>query len=430
MEKFVIEGGHPLQGEVTPSGNKNAALPLLAACLLTEEPVTLHNVPDIGDVRTMRALMESLGVSVTDQSGGSWCVQASHVRPADLDLELCLKIRASILLAGPVTARCGNLRLPPPGGDVIGRRRLDTHLLALQALGARTDFDRIRKEFQFHSEGLNGADILLDEAGVTATENAIMGAVTARGTTYLRNAASEPHVQELCLFLNRMGARIDHVGSNVLRIEGVPRLKGAEFTIGPDYMEVVSFIGAAAVTRGSVRIRRAGPQYLSMIRMTFNKFGIDWAVDGDDVVVSADQRLVVEPELGGAIPEVRVMPWPAFPTDLMSIAIVTATQSRGSVLFHDWMYPSRMFFTDKLVAMGAQIVLCDPHRCIVQGPSKLYGENMESPDIRAGMALILAALAAQGKSVIRNIHQIERGYAQVDSKLRALGARITRVCKT
>ncbi|HQK86758.1 MAG TPA: UDP-N-acetylglucosamine 1-carboxyvinyltransferase [Acidobacteriota bacterium] len=351
MEQFVIEGGHPLQGEVTPSGNKNAALPLLAACLLTEEPVTLLNVPDIGDVRTMRALMESLGVSVTDVGGGTWCIQASQVRPADLDPELCLKIRASILLAGPVTARCGNLRLPPPGGDVIGRRRLDTHLQALQALGARTDYDRIRKEFQFHSEGLSGADILLDEAGVTATENAIMGAVTARGTTYLRNAASEPHVQELCLLLNRMGARIDHIGSNVLRIEGVTRLKGAEFTIGPDYMEVVSFIGAAAVTRGAVRIRRAGPQYLGMIRMTFNKFGVDWTVDGDDVVVSADQRLVVEPELGGAIPEVRVMPWPAFPTDLMSIAIVTATQSRGSVLFHDWMYPSRMFFTDKLVAM-------------------------------------------------------------------------------
>ncbi len=430
MEQFVIEGGYPLQGEVTPSGNKNSALPLLAACLLTEEPVTLHNVPDIGDVRTMRALMESLGVSVHDQGDGTWRIQASQVRPADLDPELCLKIRASILLAGPVTARCGNLRLPPPGGDVIGRRRLDTHLLALQALGARTDFDRIRKEFQFQSEGLSGADILLDEAGVTATENAIMGAVTARGTTYLRNAASEPHVQELCLLLNRMGARIDHIGSNVLRIEGVTRLKGAEFTIGPDYMEVVSFIGAAAVTRGTVRIRRAGPQYLSMIRMTFNKFGIDWAVDGDDVVVSAEQRLVVEPELGGAIPEVRVMPWPAFPTDLMSIAIVTATQSRGSVLFHDWMYPSRMFFTDKLVAMGAQIVLCDPHRCIVQGPNKLYGGNMESPDIRAGMALILAALAAQGESVIRNIHQIERGYAQVDSKLRALGARIARVRKT
>lgn len=430
MEQFVIEGGQPLQGEVTPSGNKNAALPLLAACLLTEEPVTLHNVPDIGDVRTMRALMESLGVSVNDLGDGTWCVQARQVRPAELDPELCLKIRASILLAGPVTARCGNLRLPPPGGDVIGRRRLDTHLQALQALGARTDFDRIHKEFQFHSEGLNGADILLDEAGVTATENAIMGAVTARGTTYLRNAASEPHVQELCLLLNRMGARIDHIGSNVLRIEGVTRLKGAEFTIGPDYMEVVSFIGAAAVTRGAVRIRRAGPQYLSMIRMTFNKFGVDWAVDGDDVTVSADQRLVVEPELGGAIPEVRVMPWPAFPTDLMSIAIVTATQSRGSVLFHDWMYPSRMFFTDKLVAMGAQIVLCDPHRCIVQGPSKLYGGSMESPDIRAGMALILAALAAQGESVIRNIHQIERGYAQVDSKLRALGARITRVRKT
>ncbi len=428
MESFVIEGGIPLQGEVTPSGNKNAALPLLAACLLTDEPVVLHNVPQIRDVHTMRRLLESLGVDITTLDAHTWRVQAREVRPADLDPGLCRAIRASILLAGPMTARAGTLVLPPPGGDVIGRRRVDTHILALRALGAQADYRNGERRFHFHApHRLQGRDILLDEASVTATENAIMAAVTARGTTILRNAASEPHVQELCHLLNAMGAQIENIGSNTLHIHGVERLHGTEFTIGPDYLEVVSFIGAAAVTHGSIRIRNAGPGYLDMIRLVFRRLGVVWEVDGADVVVPAEQPLVIEPDLGNAIPEISVMPWPAFPTDLMSIAIVVATQARGSVLFHDWMYPSRMFFTDKLVSMGAQIVLCDPHRCIVQGPTPLSGERLESPDIRAGMALVLAALAARGRSVIGNIRQIDRGYERIDEKLRGLGARIERV---
>lgn len=423
MEKFIIEGGIPLRGEVTPSGNKNAALPLLAACLLTEEPVILHNVPQIRDVNDMRRMLESLGVQVTDLGNRTWRVQAADVRPADLDPDLSRRIRASILLAGPMTARAGGVKLPPPGGDVIGRRRVDTHIWALRHLGAQVMYDRT---FSFKAEGLKGADILLDEASVTGTENALMAATLAKGTTILRNAASEPHVQELCHLLNAMGARIEGIGSNTLQIEGVDRLHGAEFTIGPDYLEVVSFIGAAVMTRGQIRIREAAPQYLGMIRIVFNRLGVDWETEGQDIVVPAEQRLEVEPDLGNAIPEIKTNIWPAFPTDLMSIAIAVATQSRGSVLFHDWMYPSRMFFTDKLVGMGAQIVLCDPHRCIVTGPSKLYGEKVESPDIRAGMTLVLAALAAQGTSVIRNVGQIDRGYEAVDAKLRLLGARIER----
>lgn len=427
MEKFVIDGGVPLQGEVTPAGNKNAALPLLAACLLTDEPVTLHNVPDIGDVHAMRRLLESLGVDIQILDENNWVVQARTVTPADLDPDLTRKIRASILLAGPMTARFGELRLPPPGGDVIGRRRVDTHLLALKKLGANIDYDR---NFSFQAKGLRGADILLDEASVTATENAIMACALAKGESVLRNAASEPHVQELCHFLNRLGARISNIGSNTLNIEGVSRLHGGEFTIGPDYLEVVSFIGAAVVTRGSIRIHNAGPGYLDMIRLVFGRLGVVWNVEGEDIVVPADQPLEIETDLGGAIPTINVMPWPAFPTDLMSIAIVVATQSRGSVLFHDWMYPSRMFFTDKLVGMGAQIVLCDPHRCIVQGPTRLYPEKMESPDIRAGMSLVLAALSANGRSVIRNIGQIDRGYESVDRKLASLGAKIERQKET
>jgi len=423
MEKFIIEGGTPLHGEMTPSGNKNAALPLLAACLLTDEPILMHNVPDIVDVCTMRALIESLGVEITTISKNTWRIQAREVRPADLDPDLCRKIRASILLAGPMTARSGELHLPPPGGDVIGRRRVDTHLLALKKLGATIEYDRM---FHFHANGLTGADILLDEASVTATENAIMACVTARGESVIRNAASEPHIQELCHFLNSLGANINNIGSNTLHIEGVPKLHGGEFTIGPDYLEVVSFVGAAVVTRGSVRIRNAGLEYLDMIRLVLGRLGVQWQVEGQDILVPSDQELHIETDLGGAIPEISVMPWPAFPTDLMSIAIVIATQSRGTVLFHDWMYPSRMYFTDKLVGMGAQIVLCDPHRCIVQGPTQLYGEKMESPDIRAGMSLVLAALSAQGRSVIRNIGQIDRGYEQVDQKLAALGANIQR----
>ena len=427
MEKFVVQGGIPLKGEVTPAGNKNAALPLLTACLLTDEPVILRNVPLIGDVNTMRMLLESLGVSITALDEHTWQVHAKEVRPADLDPDLCRKVRTSILLAGPMTARSGELHLPPPGGDVIGRRRVDTHMLALRNLGARVSYDRV---FHFHSNGLTGADILLDEVSVTGTENAIMACVTAKGTSQIRNAASEPHIQELCHFLNRLGGQIENIGSNTLVIHGVPRLHGGEFTIGPDYLEVVSYIGAAVVTRGSIRIRNAGPQYLDMIRLVLGRLGVHWVVEGEDILVPSDQALEIEPDLGGAIPEIKVMPWPAFPTDLMSIAIVISTQARGTVLFHDWMYPSRMFFTDKLVGMGAQIVLCDPHRVIIQGPTNLFGEKMESPDIRAGMALVLAALSAQGKSTIRNIGQIDRGYENVEGKLTSLGAHIERLTES
>lgn len=427
MDKFIIQGSFSLSGDVEPAGNKNAALPLLAATLLTEEPVILHNVPSIRDVMVMRGLLESLGVSVEPISNHSWKVQAKSIRAADLDPDRCRQIRASVLLAGPMTARTGELKLPPPGGDIIGRRRLDTHTLALQSLGARVEYDRGEQVFMFQARELKGANILLDEASVTATENAIMAAVTASGTTNLRNAASEPHVQELCHCLNGLGAQIENIGSNTLNIHGVPRLHGGEFTIGPDYLEVVSYIGAAVVTHSSIRIRNAGSEYLDMIAMVFKRLGVRWEQQGDDILVPSEQPLVIEPDLGDAIPEIKVMTWPAFPTDLMSIAIVVATQSHGSVLFHDWMYPSRMFFIDKLTGMGAHIVLCDPHRCIVQGPTTLFGEKMESPDIRAGMALLLAALAARGTSVIRNIGQIDRGYERVDEKLCSLGAHIERV---
>ena len=427
MDQFVINGGIPLSGEMTPAGNKNAALPLLAACLLTEKPVILHNIPEIRDVQSMRALLETMGVKIESIGNHSVKVNASDVHLSNLDPEMCKQIRASILLAGPILARCGKLQLPPPGGDVIGRRRVDSHILALRGLGANTDYDRTNKVFNFQAERLEGNDLLLDEASVTATENAIMAAVTAKGNTIIRNAASEPHIQELCIFLNSLGAIILNIGSNTLHIQGVEKLHGGEFTIGPDYLEVVSFIGATVVTRGSIRIKKAGPQYLDMISIVFKKLGVNWEVIDQDIYIPQPQQLKIEPDLGDAIPEISVMPWPAFPTDLMSIAIVVATQSRGSVLFHDWMYPSRMFFIDKLVSMGAQIILCDPHRCIVQGPSKLYGERMESPDIRAGMSMVLAALAAQGTSIIRNVGQIDRGYEKVDEKLRALGAHIDRI---
>ena len=425
MEKFHIEGGIPLKGEMTPSGNKNAALPILAATLLTDEPVILHNVPNIRDVNDMRKLVASLGVKIETLGGNSWRIAARTVRPADLDPELCRRIRASILLAGPMLARTGGFRLPPPGGDVIGRRRVDTHTLAFKALGA--DIKYARAAFEFQAKLLKGTDILLDEASVTATENVLMAAVTAKGTTTLRNAASEPHVQDLCLMLNALGANITGIGSNTLLVEGVENLHGGEFTIGPDYLEVVSFIGAAVVTRGELIIRKAGNQYLDMIRFVFRRLGVNWEVQGEDILVTAKQRLKIEPDLGNAIPEIKSNIWPAFPTDLISIAITVATQARGSVLFHDWMYPGRMYFTDKLVAMGAQIVLCDPHRVIVTGPSKLYGEKVESPDIRAGMALLLAALAVPGKSTIRNVGQIDRGYERVDEKLCSLGANIERL---
>jgi UDP-N-acetylglucosamine 1-carboxyvinyltransferase len=423
MEKFIIEGGVPLNGEVTPSGNKNAALPLLGACLLTDQPVILRNIPQIKDVSVMRDLIESFGAEIEDLSPGSWRITARDLRPADLNPDLCRSIRASILVAGPMAARFGDFKLPPPGGDVIGRRRLDTHILALRALGADVIYER---GFSFQSDGLRGADFLMDEASVTATENAIMAAVTAKGDSIIRNAASEPHVQELCHFLNGLGAQIEDIGSNTLHIHGVPKLHGGEFTIGPDYLEVISFVGAAVVTHGSIHIRNAGTKNLKMIQHIFERMGVTWQVEDDDLIVLADQELNIVTDLDGAIPEIKTNVWPAFPTDLISIAITVATQAKGSIMFHDWMFSGRMYFTDKLVSMGAKIILCDPYRCLIQGPNQLYGENLESPDIRAGMSMLLAALAAKGRSTIRNIGQIERGYENVDGKLRGLGAKIER----
>lgn len=423
MDEFVIEGGYALRGEVTPSGNKNAALPLLAACLLTEEPVVLYNVPQIRDVLAMRKLIQSLGAQVEELDRNTWRITTQELVASHLDPDLCRRIRASILIAGPVLARSHGLRLPPPGGDVIGRRRLDTHILALRALGAKITYDRV---FDIEADELHGADILLDEASVTATENAVMAAVLAKGETHIRNAASEPHVQEVCRFLNVLGAKIEGIGSNTLHISGVSRLTGGEFAIGPDLLEVVSYIGAAVVTRGEIKIRNAGVEHLEMVRQVFHRLGVHWQIDGNDLIVPSDQELVIASDLDGAVPEIKTNVWPAFPTDLTSIAITVATQAVGSVLFHDWMFSGRMYFTDKLVGMGARIILCDPYRVLIQGRTQLYSEKLESPDIRAGMALVLAALAAKGTSKIRNITQIERGYERVDEKLRSLGAKITR----
>jgi UDP-N-acetylglucosamine 1-carboxyvinyltransferase len=421
---FVIEGGRPLQGTVTPSGNKNAALPILAATLLTDEPVVLHNVPDIGDVRTMLALLGDLGVQVRRIDRHTLELRAQEVHKAELDRELCRRIRASILLAGPLLARCGQVTLPPPGGDVIGRRRVDTHLLALESLGAHIT---VNDAYNMRADRPRGQDILLDEASVTATENAIMAAVLAEGTTVLRNAASEPHVQDLARFLNQLGARIEGIGSNTLTIEGVERLGGGEYAIGPDYIEIGSFIGLGAVTRGVIRIRDVVPDDLRMIRMTFQRLGVWTEFDGNDLIVPGGQHLQIVADAHDAIPKIDDAPWPAFPADLMSIALVVATQAAGTVLFHEKMFESRLYFVDKLIGMGARIILCDPHRAVVVGPSKLHGERLESPDIRAGMALLIAALCAEGQSVIRNIGQIDRGYERIEEKLQALGADIRRV---
>jgi UDP-N-acetylglucosamine 1-carboxyvinyltransferase len=425
MEQFVIEGGHKLNGEIEASGNKNAALKVIAACLLTDEPVTLHNIPDIADVRIMCDIVRGLGASVERQPDGALRVHARQVTTHRVDPHLAQQVRASIVLAGPMLARHGRLELAAPGGDVIGHRRLDTHFLALRRLGASVELtDRL----DLRADRLKGADILLDEASVTATENAIMAAVLAKGTTTIRNAASEPHVQDLCLMLNSLGAQIDGIGSNRLIIQGVQRLHGGEFHIGADYMEVGSFIGAAAVTGGEVRIRNADPQHMDMIALIFRRIGVTWQTEGADIVVPRSQALAIVPDLGKRIPVIRPQPWPGFPTDLMSTTLLVATQAAGAIMFHEWMYDGRLFFTDKLVSMGARIVLCDPHRALVQGPTALHGNvTITSPDIRAGMTLLLAALCAHGETVIRNIRQIDRGYERVEEKLRALGAKIERV---
>lgn len=420
---FLVEGGHRLSGTIAPAGNKNAALPILAATILTDEPVTLRNLPRIGDVEVLLALLASIGVEIVEQGARTVTVRARDITTTTLDPRLCRQIRASILLAAPMVSRCGRVRLAPPGGDSIGRRRIDTHFLALRALGAEVTMNGA---FEVRAPELHAADIFLDEASVTATENAIMGAVLAPGRTTIANAASEPHVQDLCHFLNSLGARITGIGTNTLFIDGVERLRGGDYTISPDHIEVGSFIGLAAATGSELTIGDAAPEHLRMIALVFARLGVRIEVRDRDVFVPGGQTLVVRDDLHGAIPKIDDGPWPAFPADLTSIVVVTATQARGTVLIFEKMFESRFFFVDKLVQMGARIVLCDPHRVVVVGPSPLHGETLSSPDIRAGMALLTAALAAKGTSQIYNVEQIDRGYERLDERLQALGARIER----
>lgn len=424
--QYIVEGGHRLHGTVRPSGNKNAALPIIAAALITSEPVTLRNVPRIRDVETLVELIRTVGVEASwDQSDPHTLhIHAKSVRAATLDPELCARIRASILLAAPLLARCGEIHLPPPGGDVIGRRRVDTHFLALGELGAKY---QISERFHLTADKLVGADVFLDEPSVTGTENAITAAVAASGTTTLHNAACEPHVQDLCNFLVTLGARIEGIGSNQLTIHGGRALHGGEFAIGPDHIEVGSFIGLAAVTRSELRIASAGVKHLRMVLLGFERLGISCRIEGDDLIIPSEQSMKIRSDLGGHVPKLEDQPWPAFPADLLSIAIVTATQCEGVILMFEKMFESRLFFVDKLVSMGARIILCDPHRALVYGPSLLRAGTVESPDIRAGMAMLLAALCAQGKSTILNVGQIERGYERIVSRLKALGAHIEEV---
>jgi len=424
MEKFVIEGGEPLSGVVTPSGNKNAALPMLAATLLTDEKIVLRNVPRIKDVETMLGILSALGVDIEESGDHELTLQARNVTTTELDPDLCHQIRASILFAGPMLARCGCVHLPPPGGDVIGRRRVDTHLLALRALGVEIE---VQGGYRMAANELKGQDILLDEASVTATENAIMAACLAEGTTIIRNAASEPHVQDLARFLNGLGARISGIGTNTLTIQGVKKLGGGTWDIGSDYIEVGSLIGLAAVTGGELLIKKAMPEHLGMILLTFKRLGVEVEVQGDEVFVPAEQSLKIASDADGAIPKIDDAPWPGFPTDMMSTAVVVATQAEGTILIWEKMFEGRLYFVDKLISMGARIILCDPHRAVVVGPARLHGERLESPDIRAGMALLIAALCAEGVSEIRNVGQIDRGYERIDEKLRTLGAKIERV---
>jgi UDP-N-acetylglucosamine 1-carboxyvinyltransferase len=422
--RFLVRGGEPLRGTVRPAGNKNAALPTIAAAVLADGPIELDNIPRIRDVETMLALLADLGAVVEWIGPNQVRIDARSVENKPLDPGLCARIRASILLAGPLLARFGKVTLPPPGGDVIGRRRVDTHFLALEALGAEVN---VGDQYKFEARQLVGADIFLDEPSVTGTENALMAAVMAQGRTVLRNAAAEPHVQDLARLLVAMGARIEGIGANVYVIEGGQPLHGASYTIGPDHIEIGSFIGLAAVTNGAITIEGVRGDDLRGTLLGFDRLGIRPRLDGQLLYVDADQERRIRPDLGGHVPKLEDGPWPAFPADTMSIALVAATQCEGLLLVFEKMFESRMFFVDKLIGMGARIVLCDPHRAVVSGPSQLRGGTVESPDIRAGMAMLLAALAADGTSMIHNIGQIERGYEQIDARLRALGAAIERL---
>src|ERR1700710_1567464 len=424
MEKFIIQGGAQLSGEVTVAGNKNAALPILAACLLTEEEVLLHRVPRIRDTEAQIALLEQLGVEVAWVGDNSVRLCAAGVTAPEVDEELSSQIRASFLLDGPLLARFGAAKMPPPGGDFIGRRRLDAHLDAFKDLGARVDGARWIELSA--PTGLCACEIFMDEPSVMGTENALMAAALTPGQTKISNAASEPHVQDLARLLTAMGAPVDGVGSNVMTVNGAESLGGAEYTTCPAHTEVGSFMALAAATGGAVRIRDAGPADLMNVRRQFKRLGLRSDVDGEDIVVPAGQSLEVEPDMGGAIPKIEDGPWPAFPADMTSIALALATQADGEILIFEKMFENRLFFVDKLVAMGARITLCDPHRAIVSGPSRLHGDRAESPDIRAGMAMLIAALAAEGSSEIGNIRQIDRGYEQIDERLRGLGAQIER----
>jgi UDP-N-acetylglucosamine 1-carboxyvinyltransferase len=426
MDEFVIEGRSLLRGTVTPSGNKNAAFPLIAAALLTDKPVLLRNLPDIEDVRTMLQIVEGLGVRVARQDAHTITIQASDISTDTPDPRLLRRIRGALVLIGPLLARRGSVRVGRFGGDQIGRRRIDTHVTGLEELGVKAEHGT---DLVLSTAGLVGQDLLLEEASVTATENVVLAAALAAGKTIIRNAASEPHVQQLCELLNAMGARIAGVGSNILTIEGVSSLRGADFTLGPDFMEVGSLLALGAIAGENVIIKNAAPEHMRMTLKVFARLGVHVNVVGDDLVVPGGDELRIAQDIGGAIPSIDDGPWPAFPADLMSAALVAATQAHGTVLFHEKMYESRLFFVDRLIGMGARIVLCDPHRALVSGPSQLRGEadGIASPDIRAGVALLMAALVAEGKTVIRSVHQIDRGYERFEEKLAALGARITRV---
>ena len=424
MHEYIIEGGFPIKGTITTCGNKNSALPCIAATLLTDEPVKLKNIPAIEDTFVMFKILEALGADVKKESEHTWTVCCANVKSAEIPADLSKEIRASILFAGPLLARLGKAVMMPPGGDVIGRRRLDTHFLALTELGARVDIDG---KFVFSANKLVGEDIFLDEASVTATENALMAAAISEGKTTITNAASEPHVQDLCNMLNSMGAKIAGTGSNILYIDGVKKLHGTEFTIGPDYMEIGSYIGLAAATKGSIRIEKINPQDMRPLRIAFSKLGIRWSINGNTLEVPQGQEMRVNTDLGGQTPKIDDAPWPGFPPDLTSIMTVVATQVDGNVLIFEKMFESRMFFVDKLINMGACITLCDPHRALVSGPSVLHGEDIVSPDVRAGMAMVIAAMAAQGESRISNVYQIERGYENLVERLQSLGAHIRRV---
>src|ERR671910_1298640 len=426
MEKFIIQGGVPLSGEIIPAGNKNAALPILAACLLTDQELMVRNVPRIRDVESMLGLLERLGVNVSWTADNEVRLQADSISETEVDEELANRIRASFLVAGPLLARTGEVKMPPPGGDTIGRRRLDAHLDAFRDLGAKVDGD-VWIELSAPPDGLKPRRIFMDEPSVMGTENALLAAALTEGPTTIANAACEPHVQDLARLLVKMGAQIDGIGSNVMTVHGRDRLGGAEHSVCPDHIEVASFMALAAATKGELRIRDAEPDDLITIRRQFRRLGLQSMVEGRDVLVPPEQALQIRDDLGDAIPKIDDGPWPAFPADLTSIALALATQARGTILIFEKMFENRLFFVDKLVAMGARITLCDPHRAIVSGPSRLHGARLESPDIRAGMSMLIAALAATGTSEIGNVTQIDRGYERIDLRLRELGARIDRV---